>query len=71
VALGDWPILGVVEQPICASCGKPIKPTDSKVTIQGITHHMLCWDGAVYGASAWMNGQTVRLSSGSRAWRAE
>jgi len=49
-----------MEQPICASCGKPIKPTDSKVTIQGITQHMLCWDGAVYGASAWMNGQTVR-----------
>jgi hypothetical protein len=47
-----------MEQPICTSCGTPIKPTDSKVTIQGITQHMLCWDGAVYGASASMNGQT-------------
>jgi predicted RNA-binding Zn-ribbon protein involved in translation (DUF1610 family) len=53
-----------MEHPVCASCGKPIKPTDSKVTIQGMTQHMLCWDGAVYGAQAWMNGQTVRLSTG-------
>jgi hypothetical protein len=33
-----------MEQPICALCGQPIKPTDSKVTIQGVPQHMRCWD---------------------------
>jgi hypothetical protein len=36
-----------MEHPICALCGKPIKPTDNKVTIQGVTQHMRCWDGVV------------------------
>jgi hypothetical protein len=33
-------------------CGKLIKPTDSKMTVQGIAQHMRCWDIGVvrYGA---------------------
>jgi hypothetical protein len=46
-AHGPWPILPPMEHPICALCGKPIKPTDNKVTIQGVMQHMRCWDGVV------------------------
>jgi hypothetical protein len=33
-------------QSICALCGKWIKPTDNKVTVQGVAQHMACWDRA-------------------------
>jgi hypothetical protein len=33
-----------MEHAVCALCGKPIKPMDSKVTIQGVAQHMRCWD---------------------------
>jgi hypothetical protein len=48
-----------MEQPICASCGKPIKPTDSRVTIQGVARHMRCWDRAM--ATARRNWSGSRL----------
>jgi hypothetical protein len=30
--------------PICAECGKAIPPLADKMTIQGVTYHMKCWD---------------------------
>jgi len=35
-----------MEQPICALCGMVIKPTDCKVTFQGVAQHMRCWGTA-------------------------
>jgi hypothetical protein len=35
-----------MERPVCALCGKPITPTDNKMTVQGVAQHMRCLDGA-------------------------
>ena len=29
---------------LCAACGKPIRLTDSKVTIQDVSYYSSCWD---------------------------
>ena len=34
----------IVVDLICALCGKPIAPTDDKLTIQGVIYHTRCWD---------------------------
>lgn len=30
--------------PVCAYCGKPIDPTESKVTVEGEVYHGICWE---------------------------
>jgi hypothetical protein len=29
---------------VCAYCGKPIEPTESKVTVEGEVYHGICWE---------------------------
>ena len=40
----DLEVQRIVTDLICAICGKPIAPTENKLTIRGVIYHTQCWD---------------------------